>query len=57
MGIKQYPYTKLFLKNNRRKGNAFILINNEMLKNFFENILRCRKLLTQPLELLDILNP
>ena len=34
MGIKQYPYTKLLLKNNRCKGNAFILINNGLLKRF-----------------------
>ena len=32
MGIKQYPYTKLLLKNNRCKGNAFVLINNGLLK-------------------------
>ena len=30
----KYPYTKLLLKNNRRKGNAFILINNGLLKRF-----------------------
>lgn len=34
MGIKQYPYTKLLLKNNRCKDNAFILINNGLLKRF-----------------------
>lgn len=35
MGIKQYPYTKLLLKNNHCKDIAFILINNGMLKRFF----------------------
>ena len=35
MGIKQYPYTKLLLKNNRCKDNGFILINNGLLKIFF----------------------
>ena len=35
MGIKQYPYTKLLLKNNHRKGKRFVLINNGMLKRFF----------------------
>lgn len=34
MGIKQYPYTKLLLKNNRCKDKAFILINNGLLKKF-----------------------
>jgi len=35
MGIKQYPYTKLLLKNNRCKDIGFILINNGMLKKIF----------------------